>query len=384
MKEQKICKRCIMDTTAPGIWFDENGVCNFCKIHDTAQKDHPTDKDSEVKLNSLLEKIKNNGRGKKYDCIVGVSGGRDSTYTLYLTKKLGLRPLAVHCDNGWNSELSVTNIKKITEKLDVDLYTEVLDWEEFKDLQRAFLRASVPDADIPADMAINSVLFKAASKEKLKYIIWGKTLTQGKCPIGWSYGDHDLKYIKSLHKKFGNVKMDKFPRFSITDLIYFQFFKKIKSVTLFNYIEYNKDDVTKLLKNELGWREYKEKHYENLYTIFIQSYYLPKKFKIDKRKLHYSALIRYGNMTREEALNKTKENVYPEEELVSYVISKLDISKEEFNEIMRSPPKTFMEYSNSFWLEKLLVKTAIKMGFLEKKFSFFEWDRLKGNWFLSQ
>ena len=374
-----ICSRCIMDTTVPGIWFDENGVCNFCKIHDTLEEQFPLGETGRKRLEQLIEKIKNSARGKEYDCVVGVSGGMDSTYVLYTIVSLGLKPLAVHMDNGWNTELSVHNIEKATRKLGVDLHTVVLDWEEFKDIQIAFLKASVPDVEMPTDWAIRCVLYRIASKQGLKYVVDGQCFrTGGKCPIGWNYGDG--KYLKAVHEKFGKVKMKTFPNLTIWEELYYNFVKGIRFVHPLYYVEYNVEGVKKLLKKELGWKPYPAKHFESVYTRFIQSYLLPKKFNIDKRKIHFSALIRSGQMTREEALKRIKKPPFSPkkmEEDRKYVIKKLGLTQEEFERIMRLPPKSFLDYPNNFRLKRLLVKIGYKIGLLSKKHRFYTWDTIK-------
>jgi len=340
-----ICSRCILDTTVADIWFDEKGVCKYCHIHDEMEKSHPLGVEGEKKLDELLKKIKRKGAGRQYDCIVGVSGGRDSTYTLYTAVKLGLRPLAVHFDNGWNSDISVSNIKNACEKLNVDLHTVVADWEEFKDLQIAFLKSGTPDADIPADYAIYSVLFDVAHKEGIKYILNGHSFrTEGTSPISWTYMDG--KYLKSVHKRFGKLKRIKsFPIMSMSKFIYYVFIERIKEVRLLEYINYVKKDVDKTLKNELGWQYYGGHHHENTFTKFFQSYYLPKRFGIDKRKTELSAMIRSGQISREEALEEINNSNYPyEKEVVEYIINKLGLTKDEFENIMNAPIKSHKDY----------------------------------------
>jgi len=215
-----ICQKCVMDDTVPGIQFDENGICTFCKIHEDLEKKYPLNEETPKRLAELVNKIKAYGKGKKYDCIVGVSGGRDSTYTLYNAVKLGLRPLAVHFDNGWNSEIAVQNIKNACEKLKVDLYTHVADWEEFKDLQKSFLKASVPDGEVPTDWVITSVLYKVAYKEKIKFLIGGHSFrTEGTTPLTWTF--QDGKYVKSIQKRFGEKKITSFPIMSLFDYIFY-------------------------------------------------------------------------------------------------------------------------------------------------------------------
>jgi N-acetyl sugar amidotransferase len=353
------CSRCLMDSSILGIRFDDKGVCNFCKIHEEWNEQFQLNEENKQKLENLIEDIKKDGRNKRYDCIIGVSGGTDSTYTLYLAKKFGLRPLAVHFDNGWDTEVAVSNIKKATEKLNIDFYTYVVDWEEFKDIQIAFLKASVPDVEIQTDIAIKGMVYRVAKNNNVKYIITGADFrTEGKIPLGWTYMDG--KYIKSVHKKFGKKKLKTFPNFTLYDRFYYTFIKKIKLRSILDLVDYNKEEARKIIEKELGWKSYGGKHYESVYTRFIQSYLLPKKFNIDKRIVHYSALIRSGQMNREEALYKLKnESPYPEDKIKEdkdYVIKKLGLSKEEFEKILAQPPKTFLDYPTYFPLISSLKK----------------------------
>ncbi len=341
-----------MDTTIPNIQFNEHGVCQYCKIHDELEKEYPLDETGWQKLLRLVEKIKKDGRGKSSDIIVGVSGGRDSTFALYTAVKLGLRPLAVHFDNGWDSEIAVTNIKRATEKLNVDLHTFVIEWDEFKDLQISFLKASVPDAEIPTDVAIHGVLLRVAAQEGIKYVVFAHSFrTEGFSPIGWTYMDG--RYIEQVQKEFGKKPLKTFPNVTLKDLLYYRLVKRIQVIPLLAYVRYHQKEVEELLARELGWAYYGGHHHESYYTHFFQSFYLPQKFNIDKRKLEYSALIRSGQMIREEALKEITEQVYPyDEDLVSYTIHKLGITKEEFEQIMTAPPKTFRDYSTYYPLIK--------------------------------
>ena len=241
-KANKVCSRCVMDDTVKGITFDEKGKCTFCKIHDELEKKFPLNEKAPERLQQLVEKIKKDGKGKKYDCILGVSGGRDSTYTLYNAVKLGLRPLAVHFDNGWNSEIAVQNIKNATKILGVDLHTHVADWEEFKDLQRSFLFASVPDAEVPTDWVIFSVLFDEADRYNVKYIVHGHSFrTEGTTPITWTYMDG--KYIQNVQKRFGKLKLKSFPNMSMSKYIYYSLIQKIQQLRILYYIPYNEKEV---------------------------------------------------------------------------------------------------------------------------------------------
>jgi len=345
-----------MDDTVKGISFDENGECTFCKIHDDLEIKFPLNNEAPGHLQQIVEKIKREGKGKQYDCIVGVSGGRDSTYTLYNAVKLGLRPLAVHFDNGWNSEIAVQNIKNATQKLDVDLHTHVADWEEFKDLQRSFLFASVPDAEVPTDWVIFSVLFDEAARYNLKYIVHGHSFrTEGTTPITWTYMDG--KYVHDVHRRFGTLRLKSFPNMSLSKYVYYSMLKKIKQIRILYYIPYNEKEVFRIIENELGWKNYGDKHHESKYTAFFQAYILTRKFNIDKRKLHYSAKVRNGQLTRNDALEIIKQDPYTGGmESLDYCLKKLDLSYEDFDKIMSDAPKSFMDYKSYYSLVQTLKK----------------------------
>jgi N-acetyl sugar amidotransferase len=342
-----------MDTTDSNIYFDAEGVCNHCHRYDNllSSRIH-SEINSSLKLENLINAIKRAGRNLEYDCIIGVSGGVDSTYVAYLTKKLGLRPLAIHFDNGWNSELAVSNIEKILDKLDINLYTYVIDWPVFKDLQLSFLKASTPDGEIPTDHAINALLFREASKRNIKYIINGMNFkTESMAVESWSYGHSDWKYIKAVHKLFGSKKLNKYPKYSFCNLFYWTFIRRVKVISILNYIDYNKDETMKILQNDLGWVYYGGKHYESIYTRFFQGYILPKKFSIDKRIGHLSDLIRSGQLTKQEALMEFKKPIYDEKLLIQdreFVIKKLSLSNESFEKLMNNPLKSFFNYPNSY------------------------------------
>lgn len=345
--ELRQCTRCIMDTSVPGIRFDNNGVCNFCHIHDELERKHPLDDGGKTNFENIINTIKENGKDSEYDCIVGVSGGRDSTYTLYIAKKMGLRPLAVHFDNGWNSDIAVSNIKNLTNKLDVDLHTHVADWEEFKDLQKAFLKASVSDAEVPTDYVILSVLYQEAVNNGVRYIFNGHSFrTEGVAPIGWTYMDG--RYIRKVQSIFGEKQITSFPIMSLSELLYYTFVKKIQVINVPEFIEYKHDEVGDILENQLGWTYYGGHHHESVYTEFFQSYYLPTKFNIDKRKLEYSALIRSGQMTRDDALREVQEDYPFNKKIVEYTINKLGLTDEEFAAIMQAPRKSFEDYPSYY------------------------------------
>lgn len=352
MNSYRICTRCIMDTTDPDIEFDKDGVCNHCKRAEKLIVENSiVDKvKMNEKLKELISNIKEAGKGKKYDCIIGVSGGVDSTYVAYLVKELGLNPLAVHLDNGWNSELAVSNIEKTLKTLNIDLYTYVIDWYEFKDIQMSFLKASTPDGEVPTDHAIISILYKLANRYNIKYILNGVNYaTESIIPKKWGYGYFDFKYISSIHRKFGKVRLKSYPHMNLFKMFYYMFIKKIKFVPFLNYVEYNKGDAMSLIEKKLGWVYYGGKHYESIYTRFFQSYILPIKFNIDKRKGHLSSLIVSNQITRDKALEELKKEICPEnllKEDLEYTIKKFEISSTDFNQIMQTEPKNFQSYPN--------------------------------------
>jgi N-acetyl sugar amidotransferase len=355
----QICSKTVLDTIGdPDITFDESGVCNYYYLFKERLKVRvPEGKEAKEKLDNLVNKIKEDGKGAKYDCVIGVSGGVDSTYTAWLVKKMGLRPLAIHLDNGWNSELAVKNIENILDKLEIDLYTEVLDWEMFKDLQLSFLKASTPDGEIPTDHSILSIFYQISNKFNIKYVIGGMNFRiEGMLPPTWARGHLDWKYIRSVQKLFGTESLKKFPHLSIFSFLYYNLIKRIRVISFINYIDFNKDIATKLIEEELDWKNYGGKHHESIYTRFYQSYILPKKFNIDKRKAHlFCQIVSTGDINREQALEILKQPpANPElmEEDREYVIKKLGIKEREFEEIMNLPVKSINDYPNNYFFEK--------------------------------
>jgi N-acetyl sugar amidotransferase len=292
--------------------------------------------------------MKREGRGRDYDCVIGVSGGVDSTYTAWLVRQLGLRPLAVHLDNGWDSNLAVSNIENCLKALSIDLYTKVLDWDEFRDLQLAFLKASTPDSEIPTDHAILAAVMDKADEIGVRYIVWGVNLgTEGLSIPTWSTGHFDWKYIRSVQERFGHVPLTSFPHFSIARLAYLRYVKRQTPVYLLNYVEYTKKEAEETIVRELGYRPYAAKHHESIYTRFFQSYILPRKFGFDKRRLHLACLVVSGQMSRAEALAELEKEVYTDEMARSdrrFVVKKLGLSEEEFDEILALPLKSFWDY----------------------------------------
>lgn len=349
LREYQICKKCIMDTSDPNIQFDENGICNYCKSMDEEAKRFVLPEEIRKEhLDKIVKDIKARSKGKKYECIIGVSGGVDSTYVAYKVTKLGLKPLAVHMDNGWDKDIAVNNTKKACKVFNIDLYTHVLDWEEFKDIQVAFLKASTPDSEIPTDHAIYPVLGKVAAKEKVEYIIDGVNFsTESIMPYAWSRGHWDWKYIKKVHEKFGKGKLKYFPHQTLLNLIYYKRIKKQKTIHILNYFDYNREEAKKILEKELGWRDYGRKHHESIYTQFYQAYILPTKFGFDKRRAHLSTLINTGQISRKEALKEMEKELYPPDllkEHKEYVIRKLGLTRDEFEKIMTLPVKTYWDY----------------------------------------
>ena len=361
----RVCSRCICNSSIPGIRFDNTGVCNYCHEYDERDKDYPLDESGQTKLFHIIETIKKSGKNKEYDCILGVSGGTDSTYCAYLAKKWGLRPLAVHFDNNMDSKIAAENIKNACSKLDIDLYTWVVDWDEFRELQVAFLKASVPQADMPTDIAYLSVLYKVAQQEGIHYCISGSNFrTEGNEPPAWGYGDG--RFISNVYEKFFQKSLKKTPNHTILDLIKYHYIDGIRMVKPLLYLNYNKCEAMSILNKELGWNYYGGHHHESIFTRFIHGYYLPKKFGIDKRIIEYSALIRSHQMTREEALVQIQKPPCQLEQIQEdemYVLNKLNLTRDEFDQIMRSPNKLFIEYNTYY---PLIIKMRYMINIANK------------------
>jgi N-acetyl sugar amidotransferase len=351
-----------MDNTDPEIEFDENGICNHCINYDKKIKSLPQGEEANIELNRIINEIKRSGRNKRYDCVIGLSGGVDSTYVAYEVKKMGLNPLAVHLDNGWNSELAMVNIENIVKKLNIDLFTYVIDWEEFKDIQLSFLKSSTPDSEVPTDHAIFAILRQVARKHKIKYVINGINIkTEGHHVLSWSQGHSDFGYIKAIQKQFGTKKIKTFPHGNVWTIFQDRFSKKW--VNILNYLDYNKDHAKTIIQKELDWRDYGGKHFESRYTKYYQGVILPNKFNFDKRKMHYSSLICAGEMSREDALLLLKEPTYSRVEQLNdekYIIKKLNITNEEFQRIMDLPKKNYFDYP-SYYGRFLKNKVVIKI-----------------------
>jgi len=339
------CIKCVMDTTAKEILFNENGVCNFCREYDKLA-DKTIRRPLDIRLSELRVEIKNikeYGKDRKYDCLIGLSGGVDSSYLCYWAKQEGLRPLIVHFDNGWNSEIATQNIEKIISKTGFDLYTYVIDWEDFKDLQIAYMKASVVDIEVPTDQLIFAALHKIAKKYKIKYLINGNNISsEAILPRSWFYADKlDLVNLTNIHKKFGSRPLKNFPKLGLIHQYIYNKLYSMHSVSPLNFLNYNKEEAKNILKQEFNWVDYGGKHYESVFTRFYQGYILPSKFGIDKRIAHLSTLIGSGLISREEALEELKKPTMDPVLLNSdydYVTKKFGFSKDEFEKIMKEKP----------------------------------------------
>lgn len=349
-RKYQICNRCIMDTSDPEIVFDDKGNCNHCNtaIEQAAKIWFPDEHGGKI-LDDIIEKIKFEGKEKEFDCIIGLSGGVDSSYLAYYVVKKGLRPLVVHVDCGWNSEQAVKNIESVIKKLNIELHTFVVNWEEMKDLQRAFFKASLPDQDIPQDHAIFAALYNFAKKNNIRYVLNGLNYaTECIMPENWGYQAMDYRHLKSIHKRFGGKKLKDYPHVNFfMRYVYFPYLKRMKIINPLNYIDYRKDDAIETMQRELGWQYYGGKHHESRFTKFFQSYYLPHKFNFDKRRAHLSSLIVSRQISRDDALSKMNEKIYFENEIgndLEYVAKKLDWSPQEFRAIIDLPPNRHQDF----------------------------------------
>lgn len=344
------CTKTVMDNIAdPYIQFDKDGICNYWyEYQSTASRKLIHGDLGKKKWEKTVKLLKKSGQSKEYDCIIGVSGGVDSTYVAYLVKQAKLRPLVVHFDNGWNSEIAVQNIQSIIEYLDADLYTLVIDWEEFKDLQRAYLRAGVIDIEALTDHAIFGTLYKLAAKHKVKYVISGTNVeTEALLPQAWYFNKKDSINIKSIHKQYGSIKLKTYPFFSILKKKYYLKFKQLEFIEPLNWATYNKSEIKKIISAEIGWKDYGGKHHESVFTKFYQNYILPTKFKVDKRKAHLSNLICSGQIDRNFALEELEKPMYDPRELLidkEFVVKKLGFSMDEFDSIMNETPRDHTEF----------------------------------------
>ncbi len=353
-KTYRVCTNCVMDTTDSEITFDADGVCDHCRtFYAEVLPNWHTDARGRADLDATVAKIKAEGSGKPYDCIIGLSGGIDSSYLTYLAKaELGLSPLVFHVDAGWNSKIAVNNIEKLIDGLNLDLYTEVIDWPEMRDLQVAFLKSGVPHIDTPQDHAFFATMYKFAEEHDVRYILTGANYST-ECirnPIEWMYYQSDSVQLRDIHKKFGTRPLATFPVTSILrHKIYLPYVKGIKVIRPLNSMPYIKNDAMKLLIERFGWQPYPQKHFESRFTQFYESYWLPKKFGYDVRKVQFSSLIVTKQMTREEALEKLKLPPYDEATIAhdfEYVATKLGLTVTELQACMDAPNKTYRDYAS--------------------------------------
>ncbi len=339
-----ICSRCIYDESIPNIEFDDNGVCSFCRMIDDLKIEYGTGEvRGQEKFNSIIEGIKSEGAKKKYDVIVGVSGGTDSSYLLKLAIDYGLRPLAVHYDDTWNTAVATQNIYKVTSALGIDLYTHVCDNKESEDIFRSFFLASVPEVGGPTDIGLAEVLYRAASKFNIKYILEGHSfIEEGVSPMGKAYVDGG--YIADVHRKFGRMPMATFPNMTFLRFLYWTVFKRIRKIRPFWYLDYSKSTAQEELQRLFGWQYYGGHHLENRMSAFAHSIYGPKKFGVDHRNLVLSANVRAGKMTRADALNEYSKEPFVEDGLLDYVLKRFDLDKTCFDTYMGMPPKFYTDY----------------------------------------
>lgn len=374
-REYQICAKTIMDTSDPNIVFDTNGISDYYhNFQNVILPNWHTDKEGYVELMQVAEKIKKEGRGKDFDCIIGLSGGLDSSYVAYVAKEImGLRPLLFHVDAGWNTDKAVGNIEKLCNGLGLDLYTDVINWEEMKDLQVAFLKSQIADQDLPQDYAFFSGLYKFAKKNKIKYVLTGGNFSTECCrePEEWGgFPGIDTMLVKDIHSKFGKRPLKTFPLVDIlTYKIYYRYVLGMQVFKPLNLLPYNKKDVEALLFEKFGWESFQHKHHESRFTRFYEDYWLPKKFGYQKRRAHFSSLILTGQMTREEALDRISKPELSEDFLAKefeYVADKLDLSADELQQLFESENKTFHDYKNKIKLIRLGAKAMSILG-LEKR-----------------
>jgi N-acetyl sugar amidotransferase len=368
MRKFQICTRCVMDTSDSAITFDERGVCDHCRTFDEKIKPnwHP-DERGERELRDLVDQIKSFGKDREFDCIIGMSGGIDSSYLTYIATQFGLRPLVFHVDAGWNSQEAANNIEKLVDKLGLDLYTEVIDWDEMRDLQLAFFKSGVPHIDTPQDHAFFATMYKFAERHGIRYILTGANLST-ECirnPIEWMYYQSDSIQLKDIHRRFGVRPLVNFPTTSILrHKIWLPYVKRIRVVRPLNLVPYDKASAVKLLIEKFGWQPYPQKHFESRFTRFYEGYWLPRKFGFDTRKVQFSSLIVTGQMTREDALERLKTPALDDATVrqeFEYVANKLGITTNELQGYMDAPNKTYKDYRSqeAFYLLGARVMKAL-------------------------
>ena len=359
--DHRECAQCVMDTTDPGIVFDGEGVCNHCKGY-FARRDEQvaSGEEGQRRLSQIVEDVKRRGRGREYDCVVGVSGGVDSSFVACLAKKLGLRPLAVHMDNGWDSETAVNNIHNLCTRLGLDLDTHVIDWEEFRDIQLAFFRAHVVDIEMVTDHAITAVVYRTAAERGIKYILNGGNMaTEAILPVSWRHTKSDLRNLKAIHKRYGTKKLRSYPTAGIFKIQYYKYINGIKSIQILDSFPYDKEEAVATLQEKVGWKDYGKKHHESVFTRFYQAHILPRKFNIDKRRAHLSNLICAGEITRQQSVEELKRGLYDPHLLrqdLAFVRKKLGFSVEQFEEYLKAPSRSHFDYPTDQRVVALLLR----------------------------
>lgn len=367
----RVCARCVMDTSDPDISFDEHGLCNHCREFETVhRKRWFPNADGEGRWAGWVRRIQAEGRGKDYDCIIGISGGVDSAYMAYRIRADDLRPLAVHVDGGWNSEIAVRNIELLVSKLKIDLHTYVVDWEEMRDLQVAFLKASLANQDVPQDHAFFASLYREAARQGIRYFLSGGNLaTECILPRSWGYNAMDSRHLKGVHARFGQRPLRTFPRIGFWRMYFWNpYVRRFRVLRPLDFMDYSRENAKEELAREIGWRDYGQKHHESRFTKFFQSYYLPEKFGYDKRRAHLSSMIVTGQITRDTAIRSLQDPPYDPlaiGEDKRYVAKKLGLTVDQFEEIMALPPRTFRDFPSNarlFALKDRVKKNLEKNG----------------------
>lgn len=370
MRAYQVCSNCVMDTTDSRIVFDEHGVCDHCISfkRDVLPHWHP-DETGAAMFRQIVERIKASGKGRDFDCIMGMSGGLDSSYLLHLAvSEFGLRPLVFHVDGGWNTDIAVNNIQVLVDKLGLDLYTEVINWEEMRDFQLAFFKSGVPHLDIPQDHAFVATLYHFANKHGIKYILNGGNYST-ECvrnPKEWLYYGTDMAQLRDIHRRFGTIPLRTYPFSSILfHKVYLRYIRGVQVIKPLNLLPYTKEHASKVLSERYGWRPYPQKHFESRFTRFYEGYWLPTRFGYDTRRVQYSSLIQTGQMTREEALERLSKPAYDPatiDEDFEYIAAKLGITVDELRGYHQMPLKTYRDYRNQEWMFDLGAKALKFLG----------------------
>lgn len=369
----KRCTKTVMDVTDAEIVFDDQGISNHYHEYQEAASKLPVEPERTRELESMIERIKRDGKSREYDCLIGLSGGVDSSYVAYLVHQWGLRPLAVHLDNGWNSELAVHNVKNIVTKLGFDLHTLVVNWDEFRDIQKSYIKASVVDIEVVSDHAIFSTMYKLAKEHNIRHILSGtNVVTEHIMPSSWLYSKMDYLNLKDIHNQYGSVKMKTYPTYPFWKYVYYGALLKLNPVSVLNYLDYNKQEAKEVITRELGWRDYGGKHYESTFTKFYQAYMLPVKFNIDKRKAHLSTLICSDQITREEAIEELKKPLYTSQQEINdeleYVCKKLGFTFDEFQKILLESPRPHTHFKSDLPHKSTYMKVMRKTAKYRKIF----------------